>query len=141
MDKDERFEESIQELLDALMKGAIATFSDSGEIKLAHLDDLPPRVRECMRASVEHRRQCPDCLEDEAQSVQMDADSHREDGNGQDAQLPCSLRPMPRIRNDSPSTCLMRRVARWRHGSTHPTPERRSRLAALPCRCPVEMSR
>jgi hypothetical protein len=75
-----------QEMLDALMRGAVL-FVDlaTGESEIAALDDVPPKVRECIRASRErdrtHQSQCPDCLEDEAQAVLMDAASHREDGN------------------------------------------------------------
>jgi hypothetical protein len=74
-----------EEMIDALMKGAILTVSDSGEVKIRALDDLPPMVRECYRASKEHDRahfwKCPDCLESEAENTLLDAASHREDGN------------------------------------------------------------
>jgi hypothetical protein len=74
-----------EEMIDALMKGAILSVSDSGDVEIQALDDLPPTVRECFRASAEHDwahlQQCPDCLDDEAQDVLMDAASHREDGN------------------------------------------------------------
>jgi hypothetical protein len=75
-----------QEMLDALMRGAVL-FVDpaTGESEIEAVDDVPPKVRECIRASRKrdwaHQSQCPDCLEDEAQAVLMDAASHREDGN------------------------------------------------------------
>ncbi len=53
------------------------------------IDDLPPNVRECRRATREndrtHFRQCADCLDDEVRSILMDAASHRQDGNELDA--------------------------------------------------------
>lgn len=59
--------------------------SDSGDVEIQALDDLPPTVRECYRASKEqdgtHLHHCPDCLESEAENVLMDAAIHREDGN------------------------------------------------------------
>jgi hypothetical protein len=74
-----------EEIFDALCKGAILTVSDSGDVKIEALDDLPPEVRECFRASREHDQahlqQCAHCLESEAENVLMDATSHREDGN------------------------------------------------------------
>jgi DNA-binding helix-hairpin-helix protein with protein kinase domain len=78
------------EILNALIKGAIVRISDSGDARVEAMDDLSPAVRECFRASMthdwEHQQQCPDCLEDEAENVLMHADSHREDGNVEDAQ-------------------------------------------------------
>jgi hypothetical protein len=74
-----------EEMIDALVKGAVLMVSDSGDVKVVALDDLPPAVRECFRASREHdwdhQGACPDCLEDEAATILMDAASHREDGN------------------------------------------------------------
>ena len=52
MNKDEIFE--------ALLKGAIVHVTDSGEAKLATMDDLPPRVRECFRASRPAQSAYPD---------------------------------------------------------------------------------
>jgi hypothetical protein len=76
-----------EEILEALRNGAILNISDSGEVQIQALDDLPPEVRECYRASKEHdrdhQRACSACLEDEAKSVLMDAASHRQDGNEQ----------------------------------------------------------
>ena len=74
-----------EQVLDALRKGAILRFSDSGEVTVLALDDLPPAARECFRASKEHDhghfRRCSDCLESEAENVVMDAASHRQAGN------------------------------------------------------------
>jgi hypothetical protein len=74
-----------EEILEALRNGAVLNISESGEVKIQTLDDLSPEVRECYRASrahdMAHRRQCPDCLESEAENTLMDAASHREDGN------------------------------------------------------------
>jgi hypothetical protein len=74
-----------EERLAALRKGAVLNISDSDEVQTQTLDALPPNVRECYRASrehdLDHQRRCPDCLEDEAANVLMDAASHREDGN------------------------------------------------------------
>jgi hypothetical protein len=74
-----------KEIMEALRNGAVLNISDSGEVKIQALDDLPSNVRECYRASrandVTHRRQCPDCLESVAEHILMDAASHREDGN------------------------------------------------------------
>lgn len=74
-----------EEILEALRNGAILNVSHFGEIQIQALDDLPPEVRECYRASKEHdrdhQRACPSCLEDEAENVLMDAASHRQDGN------------------------------------------------------------
>jgi hypothetical protein len=54
------------------------------------IDDLPPAVRECFRANMahdwEHQRQCPDCLGNDADHLLMEAASHWEDGNVEDAQ-------------------------------------------------------
>jgi hypothetical protein len=74
-----------EEILEALLKGAILNVSDSGDVQIQTLDDLPPAVRECFRASKEHdrdhQRACPDCLDNEADNTLMDAASHRQDGN------------------------------------------------------------
>jgi hypothetical protein len=74
-----------EEILHALRNGAVLNISDSGEVQIQAPDDLPPGLRECYRASKEHdrdhQRACPDCLDDEAKSVLLDADSHRQDGN------------------------------------------------------------
>jgi hypothetical protein len=73
------------EILEALLNGAILHVSDSGEVQVQTLDDLPPAVRRCYRASEErdrdHQRACPSCLENEADNILMDAASHRQDGN------------------------------------------------------------
>ena len=78
------------EILDALIKGAVVRISEAGDARIVAEDDLSPAVRECFRASKthdwEHKWQCPNCLENEADDVLMDADSHREDGNVEDAQ-------------------------------------------------------
>ena len=75
-----------QEMFDLLTKGAVLHVNAvTGEAQVAAMDDLSPEVRECFRASKEHdwehQNNCPDCLEDEARAVLMDAASHREDGN------------------------------------------------------------
>jgi len=74
-----------EEILEALRNGAVLNTSDAGEVQIQALDDLPPEVRERLRASKEHDRDhqwaCPSCLEDEAENVLMDAASHRQDGN------------------------------------------------------------
>src|SRR5216684_5884762 len=79
-----------EDILDALIKGAVVRISSSGDAQVEAMDDLTPAMRECLRASGthdwEHKRQCPDCLESEADNVVMDADSHRADRNVEDAQ-------------------------------------------------------
>src|SRR5262245_61660198 len=54
------------------------------------MDDLPPGVRACYRASREldheHKNNCPDCLDNEVECLLMDAASHREDGNAEVAE-------------------------------------------------------
>jgi hypothetical protein len=74
-----------EEMIEALMQGAVIRVSDSGKAQILALDDLSPKARECYRASTKHDRahvqQCADCLESEAENVLMDAASHREDGN------------------------------------------------------------
>jgi hypothetical protein len=74
-----------EEIIDALVRGAVLRFSDSGDVTILSLDDLSAAERECFRASKEHDREhfsrCPDCLESEAEKTLMDAASHREDGN------------------------------------------------------------
>ena len=75
-----------QEIFDALIKGAILHIDAlTGDARIDPMDDVPPEVRECFRASRTHdrthQRQCPDCLESEAEDILMDAGSHREDGN------------------------------------------------------------
>jgi hypothetical protein len=71
--------------MEALIKGAVIRVSNSGEVDVVALDDLPPNVRDCYRASRQHDRghqnACPDCLESEADATQIDAASHRRDGN------------------------------------------------------------
>jgi hypothetical protein len=63
-----------QEMLDALIKGAILNFDPAtGEGKIACLDDVDPKTRKCNRATKQgdwdHQQQCPDCLEDEAREA------------------------------------------------------------------------
>jgi DNA-binding helix-hairpin-helix protein with protein kinase domain len=79
-----------QEIVDALIRGALLHESAvTGEVHIVALDDMSADVRECFRASRahdrEHQRRCPDCLENEARPILMDAASHREDGNEADA--------------------------------------------------------
>jgi hypothetical protein len=73
------------QILDALKVGAVVNITDSGEASIMAMDDLPPILRECYRASrahvYEHQSRCPSCLENLADNILMDADSHREDGN------------------------------------------------------------
>ena len=79
-----------EDILDALIRGAVVGISNSGDAHVVAMDDLAPAVRECFRASAmhdwRHIRQCPDCLEDKAADAMMDADSHRAGGNVEDAQ-------------------------------------------------------
>jgi hypothetical protein len=80
-----------EEIFEALKQGAILFVPDSGDLgdaKIIAIDDLSASARACFRASkygdeefFEHRRQCPDCLEDEAESILLDAASHRDEGN------------------------------------------------------------
>jgi hypothetical protein len=74
-----------KEVMEALIAGAVIHVSDSGEVGVVTLDDLPPNVRECYWASRQHDRAhqaaCPNCLESKAEATLMDAASHREDGN------------------------------------------------------------
>ena len=54
------------------------------------MDDWSPATRECYRASMtrdwRHQEQCPNCLENDTDHLLMEAASHREDGNVEDAQ-------------------------------------------------------
>src|SRR5437588_1170136 len=74
-----------EEMLNALVNGAILHVSDYGEAEIMPLDDIPEEMRECIRASKAHEQahfeQCPDCLEDEARSCLMDAAFQLENGN------------------------------------------------------------
>jgi hypothetical protein len=71
------------EVLDEL---SIVRFTD-----LAQLRVLPPGTRECDRASRigdwKHLQRCPDCLDNAAENIVMDAESHRADGNVEDANI------------------------------------------------------
>jgi hypothetical protein len=73
------------ELVEVLRAGAIAHVTDTGEILLLSVDDLPETVRECIRASRirdrQHQLQCPACLASEAENMLADADSYRDRGN------------------------------------------------------------
>ncbi len=75
----------VEVMIEALMKGAVLLVSDTGDAEAVALDDLAAPVRDCFLASREHdwahQGRCPDCLEDEAMNILMDADSHRADGN------------------------------------------------------------
>jgi hypothetical protein len=77
-----------EEIIDALINGAIINVSDFGEARIDATDDLPPRVRECIRASRKHDQahfECPDCLEDVAEFFVLDAgllSRRRQRGNG-----------------------------------------------------------
>jgi hypothetical protein len=62
-----------QEIIDTLRRGPVLSANTAtGETKIDAMDDLPPQVRESIRASreddSEHLRRYPDCLESEAQS-------------------------------------------------------------------------
>ena len=98
-----------QELFDALKAGAVILVNEiTGEYEAMAHDDLPLELRECIRVSravtriprvgavldkstpearaimdeyVEHRASCPDCIETDANSTLMDAESWREEGN------------------------------------------------------------
>jgi hypothetical protein len=74
-----------KEVMDALIAGAVIRVSDSGDVDVVTLNDLPPNVRECYRASRQrdraHQDACPDRLESEAEATLMDVASHRKDGN------------------------------------------------------------
>jgi len=78
------------EILAALINGAIVSIGSDGVSSIVALDDLSPQVRECVRASREHdykhQQECPDCLENEAENTLRDAASHREDGHEATAQ-------------------------------------------------------
>jgi hypothetical protein len=91
MDKDQRLDAGSQEIVDALRNGAVVTFSHSGDVTIGTMDDLSPSARECYRASMEHdlghQAQCADCLEDEIYNILMNAESHRADGNVEDADI------------------------------------------------------
>jgi hypothetical protein len=91
MDTSERLDERSQEIVDALKSGAVVTLLNSGDVIIGTRDDLSPSARECYRASMEHnlghQAQCADCLEDEIYNILMDAESHRADGNVEDANI------------------------------------------------------
>ena len=80
-----------EEFFEAVKQGAIRFVPESGDLddaKIIANDDLSVSARTCFRASKSrekasfaHRRHCPDCLEDEAESILLDADSHRDEGN------------------------------------------------------------
>jgi DNA-binding helix-hairpin-helix protein with protein kinase domain len=79
-----------EEILEALLNGAILRVSDDGDVSIAALDDLSPELRECFRASkqhdYQHKRQCPGCLENQAENTLFEAGLHREEGNEAAAQ-------------------------------------------------------
>ncbi len=95
------------ELIEALKHAAVIFIGPDGAHLAAH-DDLPPDMRECIRISravgriptvgglldmrtpeaqaameayTTHRAECPDCIEADADSMLMDAESWREEGN------------------------------------------------------------
>lgn len=80
-----------EEIVEALKQGAILFVPDSGDLgdaKIIPNDDLSVSARARFRASrfrdeesFEHRRQCPDSLEGEAESILLDTASHRDEGN------------------------------------------------------------
>jgi hypothetical protein len=80
-----------EEIFEELKQGAILFVPDSGDLdeaKIVANDDLPVSARACFRASklheersFERRCQCPNCLENEAESILLDADSNRGEGN------------------------------------------------------------
>ena len=74
-----------QKIIEALIKGAVVTVSIDRHANVTAYDDLPPNIRDCLRASREggavHRENCPECLDDEADNILMDAASHRMDGH------------------------------------------------------------
>ena len=86
------------ELIQAFKRGAVVNVSDStGEVKILAHDDLPPEVRACMRASEtwsrpgvskeekawaqEHWNTCPDCMENDAADILMEAYSYWDYGD------------------------------------------------------------
>jgi hypothetical protein len=69
-----------EEIIEALLKGAILKVKDEGDVSLVALDDVSPQLRECIRASsqhdCQHKWQCPECLEDEAEISLFEASLH-----------------------------------------------------------------
>jgi len=75
-----------EEIFEALIKGAVVIMKDDGsEASISALDDLPPSVRECFRASQEHdykhQNNCADCLESRAENSLFQAGICREEGD------------------------------------------------------------
>ena len=74
------------DIFEALLKGAVVNVNvTTGETSINALDDLPPSVRECYRASREHDYQhqnnCPSCLESRADNSLFQAGICREEGD------------------------------------------------------------
>jgi hypothetical protein len=84
-----------EKIFEALKRGAILLVPDSGDLgdtKIIAIDDVSVSERAGVRTSksrdeeiFKHRRHCPDCLEDEAEAVLLDAASDWDEGNEESA--------------------------------------------------------
>jgi len=78
-----------RELVQILRDGAIAQATEAGIVTIISVDDLPPEVRECIRAArardLAHEQECPSCLELEADRMLMDADLYEARGHSKAA--------------------------------------------------------
>jgi hypothetical protein len=80
MDRREFTCDVCEEVLDELWNGTVVRLTDSAQLRV-----LPTGARECDRAirtgDWKHQQRCPDWLENVAENILIDAESHRADGD------------------------------------------------------------